>query len=84
MVIDFNIVNRKFQINVIQGETPQPPTEGCGSPNWVGDNYCDDENNNEDCEWDGGDCCGNVNETYCFVSIEYSERYFKIFKIDFK
>ena len=31
-----------------------------------GDNYCDDDNNNEECGWDGGDCCGdNVNTQYC-------------------
>ena len=32
---------------------------GCGSPQWKGDNYCDDDNNNAECEWDGGDCCGD-------------------------
>ena len=38
----------------------------CGTPNWKGDNYCDDENNNCGCEWDAGDCCGsNVNTEYC-------------------
>ena len=38
----------------------------CGSPQWKGDNICDDENNNCGCEWDGGDCCGsNVNTNYC-------------------
>merc|ERR1719219_308113 len=43
-----------------------PPAEACGSPHWKGDNYCDDENNNAGCEWDGGDCCGdNVNTQYC-------------------
>merc|ERR1712183_970283 len=41
-------------------------TDECGAPNWKGDNYCDDENNNCGCEWDGGDCCGdNVNTQYC-------------------
>ena len=39
---------------------------GCGAPNTVGDGYCDDENNNEGCNWDNGDCCGdNVLEDYC-------------------
>jgi len=39
---------------------------GCAKPNWKGDNWCDDENNNEGCEWDGGDCCGaNVRTKYC-------------------
>merc|ERR1719361_2516958 len=26
--------------------SPSPPSTGCGSPQWQGDNYCDDENNN--------------------------------------
>ena len=30
------------------------------------DGYCDDENNNANCEYDGGDCCGdNVDTIYC-------------------
>ena len=38
----------------------------CGSPNWIGDNFCDDENNNANCNYDGGDCCmTNVNTTFC-------------------
>ena len=38
----------------------------CESPQWIGDNYCDDENNFEMCAWDGGDCCGsNVLTDYC-------------------
>ena len=45
---------------------PSPPGDACGSPQWFGDNYCDDDNNNEECGWDGGDCCGdNVNTQYC-------------------
>merc|ERR1719158_1936634 len=43
-----------------------PPSDACGYPQWKGDNYCDDGNNNAGCEWDGGDCCGDdVNEQYC-------------------
>ena len=39
---------------------------GCLVPSWVDDNYCDDGNNNEECEWDGGDCCGyDVNSQFC-------------------
>merc|ERR1712047_27727 len=46
--------------------TAAPPSTGCGSPNWVGDNFCDDENNNADCNFGGGDCCGDdVNTQYC-------------------
>ena len=39
-----------------------------GNAAWIGDNACDDVNNNEGCQWDGGDCCGdNVDTTYCQV-----------------
>ena len=29
----------------------------CGSPEYIGDGQCDDDNNNADCGFDGGDCC---------------------------
>ena len=39
---------------------------GCEIPGYHGDNYCNDENNNEACFFDGGDCCGsNVNTLFC-------------------
>merc|ERR1712088_763276 len=48
------------------GGSPSPPSDPCGSPQWLGDNYCDDENNNAGCGYDGGDCCGDdVNTQYC-------------------
>ena len=31
-----------------------------------GDGYCDDEHNNQFCNWDGGDCClVNIDMNYC-------------------
>merc|ERR1711962_681986 len=46
--------------------TEAPEGSNCVSPQWFGDNYCDDENNNLECGFDGGDCCGDdVNTTYC-------------------
>ena len=41
--------------------------DGCIDPfDYTGDSLCDDALNNEDCEWDGGDCCGaNVNTDVC-------------------
>merc|ERR1719483_1681373 len=39
--------------------TAAPPPTGCGSPSWAEDQWCDDENNNADCNWDGGACCFN-------------------------
>ena len=42
-------------------------TGGCEYPYYQGDGFCDDENNNNGCTFDGGDCCGdNVDKTYCY------------------
>ena len=47
------------------GTTPSGSGGTCYQ-NWIGDDYCDDINNNVDCNFDGGDCCGsNVNTQYC-------------------
>ena len=33
---------------------------------WIGDGHCDDQNNNADCSYDAGDCCGpNVLTNFC-------------------
>ena len=38
----------------------------CEHLNWVGDGFCDDISNSEDCNYDGGDCCGlDVNTEHC-------------------
>merc|ERR1711907_268255 len=46
--------------------SPQPI---CGVIEYKGDGYCDDENNDAGCDFDGGDCCtataGVVNTAYC-------------------
>ena len=34
-------------------------------PPSVGDGYCNDDTNNQQCNFDGGDCCVNVNTDYC-------------------
>ena len=40
--------------------------QGCECLEWVGDGYCDDGNNNKECSYDGGDCCGsNINKRFC-------------------
>ena len=32
----------------------------------IHDELCDDQNNNEECDWDGSDCClENVNIDFC-------------------
>merc|ERR1712241_433353 len=33
--------------------------DGCGSPQFAMDNFCDVENNKAACNWDGGACCNN-------------------------
>ena len=49
-----------------QGPTAQPPPNGCGSPQYANDRWCDDDNNNDGCNWDDGACCGdNVDKEYC-------------------
>ena len=32
---------------------------------FIGDGFCDDENNNKNCFFDGGDCCFNVRDEFC-------------------
>ena len=45
--------------------TPSGTTDSGGcNQGWIGDGYCDDINNNLDCTYDGGDCCGS-NGNYC-------------------
>ena len=41
---------------------------GCESniPHYIGNGYCDDQNNNQGCLFDQGDCClSPVNTDYC-------------------
>ena len=40
----------------------------CGNPLMSGDGYCDDVNNKQECNFDGGDCClDTVLEDYCKI-----------------
>ena len=42
--------------------------DACQNSEWVGDGYCDDETNNAECAWDGGDCCKtSVDTEYCTI-----------------
>ena len=58
--------------------TTASPTECAAmitNPAWYQDEYCDDEFNTPECNYDGGDC--SVQRTrgwrkYCTVSIKYS------------
>ena len=46
--------------------TTNPPVT-CNQ-GWIGDGYCDPQNNFAECQWDGNDCCNNSNpgwNSYC-------------------
>ena len=34
--------------------------DSCFELSYKGDGFCDDENNEGTCDYDGGDCCGNI------------------------
>ena len=60
-----------LQCNCIDPDNLGEPAATCGSPGYKGDGNCDDANNNEGCDYDGGDCCsktaknGKVKTKYC-------------------
>ena len=41
--------------------------KSCKKPKWVGDTNCDDGNNHEECDFDGGDCCTDRKHLYCTI-----------------
>jgi len=68
MCLSFKIGANTFAEKSFLGvrDIEERQTAGCPEPSWKGDGYCDDDNNVEECEFDGGDCCGtNVDETFC-------------------
>ena len=56
--------------------TPNPPPEGCEN-HWIGDGFCDDGNNNPECDFDGGDCCGQ-DEPWDYDYYAFWDKYCKI------
>ena len=47
---------------------PQPPAPApttCAIPEYSKDEYCDDENNTPECNYDNGACCTDTSQTYC-------------------
>ena len=50
----------------ISSKLPIISVEAGGEESWISDDSCDDVNNNQFCNYDGGDCCGaNVIKQYC-------------------
>ena len=39
----------------------------------IGDGFCNDETNSENCNYDGGDCCIDINTDYCIECICYHQ-----------
>merc|ERR1712051_867422 len=65
---DCSCLDPEFSTTTWATTTTEPPMTGCGSPHWATDQWCDDENNNADCNYDGGACCFNDFsgwDTYC-------------------
>lgn len=49
-----------------RGIEPANATKSGCKLGWKGDRWCDDENNNPGCDYDGGDCCGDhVRKAFC-------------------
>ena len=46
---------------------------GCPHPHWIGDGFCNDKTNTAECDYDGGDCCVNINTDYCIECTCYHE-----------
>ena len=51
-----------------------------GTGGWasIGSGPCNDVNNREDCDWDGGDCCGNDVDTRFCTFCQCHEPYFEL------
>ena len=70
----------------------QSNLESGGIRAWIGDGFCDDMNNNENCilnrtdnagggieQFDGGDCCGtDAMHNYCIECICFGTAKFKL------
>ena len=51
---------------ILNPSEPQKTTDNCEYSDLIADGYCDDGNNNPECNFDGGDCCGNnVKTDFC-------------------
>ena len=58
--------NTLMNIRFISSKLLIISVEAGGEDRWISDDSCDDVNNNQICNFDGGDCCGaNVIKQYC-------------------
>ena len=67
----WTIMEQELKIHVHSATIMHLPTglkDDCVCENlaWSGDGFCNDETNNADCNFDGGDCCGScINTEFC-------------------
>ena len=51
------LVSSGTQVSVAMHSFVEGEAEIPCNADWIADGYCDEQNNNEKCGWDGGDCC---------------------------
>ena len=51
-------INTLINIRFISLKLSIISVEAGGEESWISDDSCDDVNNNQFCNYDGGDCCG--------------------------
>jgi hypothetical protein len=62
-----------------------PLKDKTGRTEWLGDGFCDDINNNEDCGFDYGDCCGsNVKKHFCMNCTCFGKHLFHIINTEYR
>ena len=64
MIFNFSVSVRAKEPNCIES--------------YIGDGYCDDDNNNDACQFDGGDCCNQSTiqwNMYCYVREHFTCRW---------
>merc|ERR1712142_1254520 len=54
------VANGREEGRCIECKCNLPPLSTCSRRDWIGDVFCDDENNNPECNYDGGACCKKV------------------------
>ena len=53
------ILYKGYEINHVIKQPAKQSQTTCKPPKYANDEYCDDDSNNADCDWDGGACCNN-------------------------
>ena len=54
-----------YQKHCLAGDIRYADWWRIGPPSLVKNGFCNDETNNAACNYDGGDCCININDSFC-------------------